>query len=103
MTFVELLDDPQIKWKVTGDEAVLGEVDPEVRLRRVDGKWLYVAPRDKDAPADYEKRREELFAFLDGILKAVNSGEITTGEQLGARFWSTPRNPPTSQEATEQK
>src|ERR1700751_190471 len=34
-----MLDDQSIQWKYDGEEAVLGEVSPQIRVRKIDGRW----------------------------------------------------------------
>jgi hypothetical protein len=72
------------EWKVHGDDAVLGEISPEIHFRRIDGQWRLLVPLDVDAPPLDErlKNTREFIEAIERITRRVNAGELTTGEQI---------------------
>jgi hypothetical protein len=97
----DLLKDPEIKWKRTGDDAVLGEVTPEIRVRRIDSKWYWVLPPDKAQDrADYAKLRVEVFKAFEETIRDINSGRIKTTAQIAKRIMPVVSSEATSEPTT---
>ena len=86
-----LLEDQSIRWKYTGNEAFLGEVSPEIRVRQIEGKWHLILPtEDANDSADHDKMREQLAGLVEEIIRKINSGELKTTEEVGRQFFSSP-------------
>jgi len=72
-------------WKINRDDAVLGEVWPEIRFRRINGRWRLMMPLDDkgDALEQQLERMAEFNAMLETITQRIETGELATKEQIG--------------------
>jgi hypothetical protein len=73
------------QWKFGGDDAVLGEVWPEVRFRRIDGQWRLLVPLEENGAelAERFKHMQQFTQMIEQIGQRVGAGELTTTEQIG--------------------
>lgn len=93
------------EWKIDGDKAVLGEISPEIRFRRIDGQWRLLVPLDADVPPLDErlKNTREFIEAIEKLARRVDAKELTTADQVAsalARLMPTAMLEPESEPAS---
>jgi hypothetical protein len=73
------------KWRTDGNDAVLGEVIPEIRFRRVESGWRLIRPLDETGQ-DLNRHLalvKQYVQMMDDVTRRVVAGDLTTADQIG--------------------